>query len=75
MKLSLKVYTNAKYAGINDKQEINIKLQHLSWRTIVTWKRKKQLIAARSNAKEKSRAMAQGICELLWLKIILEGCP
>ena len=39
----------------------------------MNWKRKKQLISARPNAKAKSRAMAQGICELLWLKIILEG--
>ena len=40
---------------------------------LVTWKSKKQTIVARSSAKVKFRLMTQGICELLWLKIILEG--
>ena len=38
----------------------------------MTWKSKKQNVVARSSAKAEFRAMAQGICELLWLKIILE---
>jgi len=38
----------------------------------VTWKSKKQSVVARSSAEAEFRAMAQGICELLWLKIILE---
>ena len=36
-----------------------------------TWKSKKQPVVARSSAEAKFRAMAQGICELLWIKIIL----
>lgn len=38
----------------------------------MTWKSKKQSVVARSSAETEFRAMAQGICELLWLKIILE---
>jgi hypothetical protein len=38
----------------------------------VTWRSKKQNVVARSSAEAEFRAMAQGICELLWLKIILE---
>ena len=38
----------------------------------MTWKSKKQSVVARSNAEAEFRAMAQGVCELLWLKIILE---
>lgn len=38
----------------------------------MTWKSKKQSVVARSSAEAEFRAMAQGICELLWLKIILE---
>ena len=38
----------------------------------MTWRSKKQNVVARSSAEAEFRAMAQGICELLWLKIILE---
>ena len=36
----------------------------------MTWRSKKQNVVARSSAE--FRAMAHGICELLWLKIIME---
>lgn len=39
---------------------------------LVTWKSKKQNIVARSSAEAEFRAMAMGICELLWLKIVLQ---
>ena len=39
----------------------------------MTWKNKKQNVVVRSSAEAEFRAMAQGVCELLWLKIILEG--
>ena len=38
----------------------------------MTWKSKKQAVVARSSAEAEFRAMAHGICELLWLKIIIE---
>ena len=38
----------------------------------MTWRSKKQNVVARSSAEAEFRAMAQGVCELLWLKIILE---
>ena len=38
---------------------------------LVTWRSKKQPVVARSSAEAEFRAMAQGICELLWIKIIL----
>lgn len=38
----------------------------------MTWRSKKQNIVARSNAEAGFRAIAQGVCELLGLKIILE---
>ncbi|XP_042511682.1 uncharacterized mitochondrial protein AtMg00810-like [Macadamia integrifolia] len=34
---------------------------------LVTWHSKKQSVVARSSAEAKFRAMAHGICELLWL--------
>ena len=33
--------------------------------------RNKQTVIARSSADEEFRVMAQGVCELLWIKIIL----
>ena len=39
---------------------------------MVTWRSKKQNVVARSSAKAEFRAMAQGVYELLWLKIRLE---
>ena len=40
--------------------------------TWVTWRSKKQAVVARSSAEAEFRAMALGICELLWLEIILK---
>ncbi|KAI3447048.1 hypothetical protein Pfo_003713, partial [Paulownia fortunei] len=39
---------------------------------LVTWRSKKQNVVARSSAEAEFRAMAQGVCELLWFKFILE---
>lgn len=41
-------------------------------RNLVTWRNKKQSVVARSSAKAEFRAMAQRVCELLWLKILLK---
>ena len=39
---------------------------------MVTWRSKKQSVVARSSAEAEYRAMAQGVCELLWLQKLLE---
>ena len=39
---------------------------------LVTWRSKKQSLVARSSTEAKFRIMAQGVCELLCLKIVLE---
>ena len=38
---------------------------------LATWRNKKQNVIARSSAEAKFQAMAQGMCELLWLRSIL----
>lgn len=42
------------------------------WGNMVTWRSKKQNVVARSSAEAQYRAMANGVCEILWLKRILE---
>ena len=42
------------------------------WGNLVTWQSKKQSVVARSSAEAEYRGMALGICEILWLKRILE---
>ena len=39
---------------------------------LVSWRSKKQRMVARPSVEAEFRAMALGVCELLWLKIILE---
>ena len=39
---------------------------------LVTWRSKKHNVVARSNAEAKLRAVAHGVCEILWIKRLLE---
>jgi len=70
--VALEAYTNVDYAGsVVDRRSTTGYYTFLGG-NLVTWKSKKQSVVARSSAEAEFRAMAQGICELLWLKIILE---
>ena len=69
--LTIEAYTNADWAGsITDRRSTS------GWCTfvggnLVTWRSKKQLVVVRSNVEAEYRAIALGICELLWLKRLL----
>ena len=41
-------------------------------KSLVTWRSEKQSLVSRSSAEVKFHSMAQEVCELLWLKIILQ---
>lgn len=70
--LELEVYTDADYAGSSiDRRSTSGYCTFLGG-NLVTWRIKKQNVVARSSAEAEFRAMALGICELLWIKIILE---
>ncbi|CAJ2663478.1 unnamed protein product [Trifolium pratense] len=70
--VGLEAYTDADYAGsIVDRRSTTGYCTFLGG-NLVTWKSKKQSVVSRSSAEAEFRAMAQGICELLWLKSILE---
>ncbi|RVW52456.1 Retrovirus-related Pol polyprotein from transposon RE1 [Vitis vinifera] len=47
-------------------------LLFIVWGNLVTWRSKKQSVVARSSAEAEFRAMAQGICEGIWLNRLLE---
>ncbi|GAB2285789.1 hypothetical protein Dimus_039723 [Dionaea muscipula] len=38
------------------------------WGNLITWRSKKQPVVARSSVEAKLRALAQGACELIWIK-------
>ena len=38
---------------------------------LVSWRSKKQSVVARSTAEAELRSMASGLCELLWLRLLL----
>ena len=70
--LTLEAYTDANYAGsIVDRKSTTGYCTFLGGNP-VTWRSKKQNVVERSSTESEFRAIAQGLCELLWLKIILD---
>lgn len=70
--LTLEAYTDADYAGsLVDRRSTTGYCTFIGG-NLVTWRSKKQNVVARSSTEAEFRAIAQGVCELLWLKIIFE---
>jgi len=70
--LSIKIYIDVDYAGsIVDRRSTTGYCMFLDG-NLVTWSSKKQNVVARSSAEAEFRVMAQGVCKLLWMKIILD---
>ena len=70
--LRLEGYTDADWAGAVLDRRSTSGYCTLLGGNLVTWRSKKQTVVSRSSAESEFRSMALGICELLWLKIILE---
>ncbi|KAJ9547057.1 hypothetical protein OSB04_019600 [Centaurea solstitialis] len=51
---------------------VNYRLLYFLGGNLISWRSKKQGVVSRSSAEAEFRAMATGVCELLWVKIILE---
>ncbi|RVW43409.1 Retrovirus-related Pol polyprotein from transposon RE1 [Vitis vinifera] len=65
------VYSDADWAGnIIDRWSTSGYCSFV-WGNLVTWKSKKQSVVARSSAEAEYRALAQGICEGIWIKRVL----
>lgn len=69
--LNLESYTDADWAGSMVDRRSTSGFCTVLRGNLVSWRRKKQEVVARSSAEAEFRAMALGICELLWIKIIL----
>ena len=69
---TIEAYTDADWAGlVNDRRSTSGYCTFV-WGNLVTWRSKKQNVVARSNKEAEFKVVAQGICELLWLKLLLE---
>ncbi|RVW62389.1 Retrovirus-related Pol polyprotein from transposon RE1 [Vitis vinifera] len=69
---SIEVYTDADWAGAVDDRRSTSGYFTFVGGNLVTWKSKKQNVVARSSAEVEFRGMALGLCEALWLKLLLQ---
>lgn len=70
--LTLECFTDADWAGSKDDRRSTTGYCTLLGGNLVTWRSKKQSVCARSSAEAEYRAMAQGVTELIWLKLLLK---
>ncbi|RVX04019.1 hypothetical protein VitviT2T_029492 [Vitis vinifera] len=69
---SIEVYTDADWAGAVDDRRSTSGYFTFVGGNLVTWKSKKQNVVARSSAEAEFRGMALGLCETLWLRLLLQ---
>jgi hypothetical protein len=69
--VQVECYTDADWAGSLDDRRSTSGYCAFVGGNLVTWRSKKQGVVARSTAEAELRAMAHGVCEVLWLKILL----
>ncbi|KAL6327175.1 hypothetical protein AAG906_015214 [Vitis piasezkii] len=70
--LKVEIYTDADWAGSADDRRSTTGYCTYVWGNLVTWRSKKQSVVARSSAEVEFKAIAQGMCEGLWLQKLLE---
>ncbi|KAK3004952.1 hypothetical protein RJ639_020199 [Escallonia herrerae] len=69
--LDIDGYTDADWAGnATDRRSTSGYFKFVGG-NLVTWRSKKQNVVALSSAEAEFRGMAKGLCELLWLKVLL----
>ena len=71
--LSVEVCTDADYASSVVEGKSTSGYCTFLCDSLITWHGKKQKVVTRSSSEAEVRAMANGICEVIWVKRILEG--
>ncbi|XP_022853510.1 uncharacterized protein LOC111374981 [Olea europaea var. sylvestris] len=67
----VEIFTYADWAGSTEDRRSTTGYCTFVWGNTTTWRSKKQNVVARSSAEAEFRAVAQGICEGLWIKKLL----
>ena len=70
--LQVEVYTDADWAGSLIYRRSTSGYCTFVGGNLVTWRSKKQNVVARSSVEAEFRSVAHGICEVLWIKRILD---
>ncbi|RVW73403.1 Retrovirus-related Pol polyprotein from transposon RE1 [Vitis vinifera] len=68
----VEAYTDVDWFGLVTDRRSTTGYYTFVWGNLVTWRSKKQSVMARSSAEAEFSAMSHGICEMLWLKRVLE---
>ncbi|RVW30399.1 Retrovirus-related Pol polyprotein from transposon RE1 [Vitis vinifera] len=69
---SIEVHTEVDWAGAVDDRRSTFGYFTFVGGNLVTWKSKKQNVVARSSAETEFRDMTLGLCETLWLRLLLQ---
>ena len=69
---SIEGYTDADWAGVVDDRRSTSSYFTFVGSNLVTWKSKKQNVLTRSSAEAEFRGIALGLCEALWLRLLLQ---
>ncbi|KAE8672148.1 Protein ARABIDILLO 2 [Hibiscus syriacus] len=68
---SVEIYTDVDWAGsVNDKRSTSSYCSYV-WCNLVTWRSNKQSVLARSSAEVEYRALSHGICEGIWIQLLM----
>ena len=69
----IRVFTDSSWAGNVTNRRSTSGYCSFVWGNLVTWRSKKQHVISRSSAEAEFRALAQGMCEGIWLLKLLKG--
>lgn len=70
--MRVEVYTDVDWAGSATNQRSTSGYCSFMCGNLVTWSSKKQSVVTRSSVKAKYQSMAHGVCEVLWLRTLLQ---